>query len=224
MNVRKLVILLILSSFFVSCAGVGISPADLKSPHARGRYVNRIYQMAYADHIRYANLENLKPEAKKLLNTKREILIQLTEPIYGPIIVLNNHIQTGSAITDEMFSALLDRLLLLETGWYTDDSQAQAFKLTPQSVFEKPEQQTEENLDKILTRTAQQAHLLADGPQAQLSGVLVGALLELAKVGIHALRAMIEQRNWDEAQLSEAYQESWTAVQKLDANTLKVLE
>ena len=219
---KKLIAILVTIAFLTACAGMAINPASLKTPHARGAFANNTYAAAYADHSRYASLDKLKPEAKELLNAKRKILIELKSPI-GPLTIFNEYISTGNLISDSMFTALLDRLLLLETGWYTDESQAQVFQLTPQSVFKDPNA-TEESLDAVLRKTAEEASLISAGPSAQISEMLVGLLLELVKTGIHAIRAMIELRGLDEAQLAAKYQESLARVNSLDPNALKILE
>jgi hypothetical protein len=210
--------------FFFSCAGTSINPANLKTPAARTRFVVATYNAAYADHVRFSNLPNLKPEAKKLLNTKRRILIELADPSIGPITMVVDNYENGAPFTDALFNALLDKLLLMETGWYTSDSQAQVFELTPQSVFKDPKAQTEENLDKILKRSAQEAGLISDKPTAQISEILIGTLIELLRAGIHAVRVMLQQRGMDEEQLAADCVKVITTYKTLDPNSLKILE
>jgi len=221
---KKAVSLIIAIALLASCAGMGVSPADLKTPHARGRFVLNIYNAAFADHQRFAELENLKPEAKNLLNDKRKILLELGDPLYGPVTIFINNIETGTPLTDAMFNAILDKLIMLETGWYTSTDQAQVFELKPQNVFKKPEDQTDENLQKILARTVVEAQLVPSGPQAQISEVLIGSLIELARLGIHALRAMLTQRGLDEAQMTVKYNEELARFKSLNLGALKELK
>jgi hypothetical protein len=68
---------------------------------------------------------------------------------------------------------------------------------------------------------------LAEGDStttATASPVITGILIELLRVGIHALRAMLTQRGLDAAQMAEAWQKSWDTFRTLDPTTLVVLE
>jgi len=225
---KKFVVFLMIVVFFiqfVGCAGMNINPADLKTPHARGRFVNAIYIAAYNDHVRYANLENLRPEAKELLNAKRNILIELADPLYGPIPIFNTYIETGEIITDSMFNGLLDRLLLLQMGWYTDPKAYSADGPTPQVFRLVPaKDNTEDQLKTALKNASAQASIISDKPTAQIDPIVIGTLIELLRIGIHAIQTMLQQRNLDETQMAEAYQESLAQFKLLDPTTLKVLE
>jgi len=220
---KKVISLLIVISFLVSCAGMGINPADLKTPAARTRFVVATYNAAYADHVRFSNLPNLKPEAVQLLNTKRRILIELADPALGPITLVVNNYEGGIPFTDSMFNAVLDKLLLMETGWYTDESQAQVFKLTPQNVFKDPASQTEANLDAALTGLSQKAGLLSSEPTAQLSEIMVGSLIELLRAGIHAARILWQQKQMDETAIAADCVKVIAQYKTLDATALKNL-
>ena len=225
---KKLVIFLVLSCFFVNfigCAGMNLNPAELKSDYAKGNFANTLYGDAYADYQKYAALPNLTDQAKELLRIKREIIYNLGEPSYGAIAVLNNMVQTGEPITDEAWNALLGKLLNLETGWYTNDTQyasanPQVFSLDPKAALSKvpEEQRTNENLNKILYRTSIEASLVDGGAKKQ--ALWEGLLLELIRAGIHAVRALLAQRGMDEAQLQEAYNNSYAQFQQLDVNQL----
>lgn len=222
---KKLTVLFIIFVFLAGCVGSQLNPANLKTPHARGRFVNVTYSMAFADYVRYSQLPDLKPSAIKLLNAKRKILIELADPIYGPLTVFNQHIQDGVLITDGMFNALLDRLLLLETGWYTESGQARVdkptvFTLTPQSV--NKQNPTQKDLEDVLKRFASEAGLTAD-LTPQMSEIMLGTLIELLRTGIHALRAMLQQRGWDEEQMAAGYAESYSNFKALDMTALKKL-
>ena len=212
---KKIVATLLTICFFVSCAGMGVSPTDLQTPHARGRFVLMTYVRAFQDHQRFAALPNLTDDAKKLLNAKRDILIAMNQPAIGPIPVFVNYIETGQVITDLVFDAILDQLLLLETGWYTDSKMDKTFMLRPSA------KNTEKELDDAITKAAVEASLVkAD----KFDPIVVGSLIELIRLGIHALRTLLEQRNLDELQMAEAYNVALEQYRSLDMNALVVLE
>jgi len=204
---KKMTVLLVTLMFFMSCAGMGqLNPANLKGNHARARFANIIYNLAFIDYQKYAVLPNLKPEAVELLKAKRKVLANL----YLPISLLNGHAEAG-VITDAMFQALLDRLLDLEMGWYTDPQKMTTLALDPKIK------------DEHLKRAAMDAGLFGE-TSAQIDPIFMGVLLELLKAGIHAVRALLSQRNLDDAAMEEAWKASWAQFQTLDPNTLVVLE
>jgi len=204
---KKIVALILSFVFFMSCAGMSqLNPANLKGNHARARFVNVTYSMAFLDYQKYAALPNLTPEAIQLLKTKRHVIANL----HLPISILNGHAETG-LITDAMFQALLDKLLELEMGWYTDPQKMTTMKLDSKIK------------DSHLKRAAVEAGLVAE-TTAQIDPMFMGVLLELLRAGIHAVRALISQRNLDEAQMKAAWEASWTQFKTLDPNTLIVLE
>ena len=208
--IKKYVIYLVVLCFFVNfvaCAGLsGLNPANLKGNHSRARFINVTYTMAFQDYQTYAKLENLKPEAVQLLKTKRKILANL----HLPISLLNNHAESG-IITDAMFHELLNKLLDLEMGWYTDASQMTTFALNP------------EIKDSHLKRAAVDAGLLC-GTCPQVDPIFVGVLLELLKASIHAIKALLSQRNLDDEAMKAAWETSWAQFKILDPNALVVLE
>ena len=204
---KKVTALLVTLAFFVSCAGlIQMNPANLKGNHARARFINVTYIGAFLDYQKYAALPNLTPEAKNLLKTKRHVLANL----HLPISILNGHAETG-IITDAMFDAMLDKLLELEMGWYTDPQKMTTFALDPKVQ------------DGHLRRAAVEAGLMGD-ISAQVDPIFVGVLLELLKAGIHAIRALLSQRNLDEAQMEEAWRASWTQFQQLDPTQLVTIQ
>ena len=227
---KKLTVLIVTLAFFTGCAGMSqLNPANLEGNHARGNFVNNLYLNAYADYQRYAALPNLTDEAKQLLKVKREIIYNMGEPTYGAVVLLNSQIQTGIPITDAAWNAMLDKLLNLETGWYTEGSQytvpnPQVFKLDPQTVLAKSpqEQRTEENLNRILHRTTIEAQLAKDTPGVQ--AIWEGILLELIRAGVHAVRALIAQRGLDPVQMEAAYNDSYAKFKALDVNQLIVIK
>ena len=212
----KLVTILTLCIFtiVVGCAGLEtMDPSNIKGAHARARFVNVTYQLAFMDYQRFAGLKNLTPEAVELLKSKR-IALAL---IHLPIAVLNGHAETGT-ITDAAFNALLDKLLELETGWYvatakdqTDDqvmSKANTFAMNPTV--------TDDHLMRALIESG-----LIEGNTK--NPMITGVLIELLRMGIHAVRAMLSQRGLDEAQMLEAWQASWDTFKTLNPNNLIVL-
>jgi hypothetical protein len=218
--------------FFASCAGMNqINPAALKGNHARGNFVNKTFLGAWGDYQRYAVLENLTEEAKVLLKQKRAVLKEFVNPLYGPIILFNRSIAGEELITDAAWDAMLDKLVALETGWYvngdayTGKSTAMVQKLDPKVILEKfkPEQQTDAVLNQIIQAEATRAKIRKDtGTEAQ--ALWEGLLIELIRTGIHALRAMLAQRNMTDEQLGTAWTESWTAIQALNAESLVVIQ
>ena len=208
---KKYLSLFLVVAFLISgCAG--LDPRNLKSNHAKANWINNTYIQAFQDHGRYSGLQNLTPEAKTLLNSKRLILIEIADPLYGPVPVFNNYIVTGQIITDAMFNGILDKLLLLETGWYTDTSQMQAFALNPKF--------TDDQIKAELIK----ANILDSAISTQTDPMFMGVLLELIRTGIHAIRAMLAQRGLDEAQMIEAWKGSWASFKSLDPESLVILE
>ena len=204
---KKVTALLVTFMFFAGCAGMGqLNPANLKGNHSRARFVNVTYNMAFLDYQKYAALPNLKPEAIELLKTKRKVLVNL----HLPISLLNNHAESG-IITDAMFQALLDKLLELEMGWYTDPQKMTTLNLDPKIK------------DGHLKRAAVEAGLVGE-TTAQIDPMFMGVLLELLRAGIHAVRALLSQRNLDEAAMAEAWKASWAQFKTLDPNALVALD
>ena len=107
--------------------------------------------------------------------------------LYLPISILNEHAAVGT-ITDAMFNTLLDKLMELETGWWTDTSQAQIFALNAKVT------------DAQIKRAAIQVSLIGE-TSAQVDPIFMGILLELIRNGIHAIRAMLTQKDLDETQI-----------------------
>ena len=212
---KKFVTLLICLSFFVSCAGMNINPADLKGNHARANFVNQTYLMALSDYSYYASLPNLTEDAKQLLRAKRLILVNLIDQFYGPVTLFNRAVEGSELITDAAWNEMLNKLLELETGWYTSNTVESLEKMyaggaEPQMLaLDK-----EKNPDEAIMRVAQQASLVKDGEKSQL--LWEGILLELIRTGIHAIRAMLAQRGMDEAALATAWQTSWGKIQAID--------
>ena len=196
----KLVTIFTLIAFlFVGCALMsGLDPQSLKTPHARSLFVNKTYTMAWEDYQRYAVLENLRPEAVTLLKAKRMILANL----HLPIAVLNGHAEVGN-ITDAMFNELLGKLAGLEEGWYTTSSQAQA------------------NVDRTVVV---ESSIVSSETSAQMDPIFMGILLELLKSGIHAWRAIQQQRHFDAEQLATAWQESFDKFKTLDITQLVTIQ
>ena len=219
MKIKKGMVYLVLLCFFVNFSGCAtldsVNPQSLKSNHARARFVNVTYNLAYQDYQRFAALENLKPEARELLKVKRTVLINM----HLPIAVLNGHAEAGT-ITDAMFNALLDKLMELEMGWYVATEQGESPSATVDKV--RTFQLNPEVKNDHLRRAAIEAGLAQGDIKTTktVSPVVIGALLELLRVGIHAVRAMLTQRNLDEAQMAVAWQESWDTFKTLNPNTL----
>lgn len=225
---KKLFVLFLAITFFASCAGMNLNPAALKGNHARGNFANQTFLAAWNDYQFYAAKGDLlTADAKDLLRAKRTILAEMVNPLYGPIIRFNSLVAGGELIDDAVWNAMLEKLLMLDQGWYTKaemytgEETAQVFELTPQSVFKNPEQQTKENLDKVLNATAVEANLKQE---IESQAIWEGILLELIRTGIHALRAMLAQKGLDEAALAVKWQESWAKIQTLDPVALIVIE
>jgi hypothetical protein len=206
---KKVVALLIASCFlFSSCAGLLINPEALEAPKARAKFINTTYDLAFKDHQRFAALPNLRTEAKTLLNTKRTMLIHM-----NPFIATyNGYVETGVAPTDVMFDELLGYLANLESGWYTDTSQAKSFTIDPEIT------------DAQLRRALTEAQILEKSTSAQMDPMFMGMLIELMRTGIHALRAMLAQRGLTEEQMSAAWQTSYDNFRTLDPHMLPILQ
>lgn len=223
---KKFLLVFIAIMFFISCATTGTLSTSVTTPKARARFVMVTYTAAFNDYVRFSVMPNLRDEAKELLNTKRQILININDPAVGiPFYV--HMVETGQPFTDAAFNALLDKLTLLETGWYVNDKQyisenPTKFTLTPQETLKgiKAEQRTKENLAKAIIVTAGRADLITLKKGVKLSGVLVGGLIELIRLGIHAYQALITQQNLTPEALEASYQEALTAYRALDMSKL----
>ena len=228
---KKLFVLFICVVFLFSCAGMSeLNPVNIKGNHARGNWVNRTFLAAWVDYQFYAGKPNLTEAAKELLKTKRIILKNFIDPVYGPINIFNSAINEGVVVTDQMWTAMLDKLLELESGWYTTGEMYTgevnpiAYSLDPKRVLEKaPEdQRTDENLNKILKSESINASVIKDGMTVTgaKEQIATGIIIELLRTGIHCLRVLLQQRGKTEEELTVLYRESWERIQQLDANTL----
>jgi hypothetical protein len=198
---KKITSILMVALFFIaSCASM--NPANLETPHARARFVNVTYVAAYNDHVRITQMENLTPEAMELMNTKREILMVLQ----APISILNGYVATGN-VPDALYEELLQMLLELETGWYT---QAQIQK-----------DALDEALMKLIRDAGIMDEVVARNAEAQMDPIFLGVLIELLRTGVHALRAMLSQRNLDAVQMKTAWEESLAQFRAADPTLLK---
>ena len=212
---KKFVTLLICLSFFVSCAGLNINPADLKGAHAQANFVNQTYLMALSDYSYYARLPNLTEEAKQLLRTKRIVLVSMIDQFYGSVVIFNRAVEGGALITEAGWNEMLNKLLELETGWYTSNTVESLEGMYIGSAEPKMlALDKEKNPDEAIMKLAQQASLVKEGERSQL--LWEGILLELIRTGIHSIRALLAQRGMDEAALADAWQTSWGKIQAID--------
>lgn len=227
---KKMTVILVTLMFFVGCASMGqLNPTtSLTTPKARARFVMVTYIGAYNDYIRFSAIPNLRDEAKDMLNKKRKLLLNVNDPIVGiPFYV--NLVETGQPLTDAAFNALLDKLTLLEMDWYVNDKQYTSenptrFVLTPQQALGNalPEQKTDENLRRGIIGASSNARLISIKKGEKISGVLVGGLIELIRLGIHAYQALLTQQNLTPEQLEAKYQEALIAYRALDMSKLAV--
>jgi hypothetical protein len=201
----KIVSIFVLIIFtIVACVGLsGLDPQNLRMPHARARFINVTYTMAFADYQRFAVLENLKPEAITLLKAKRTIMVNLNLPI----AIFNGHAETGT-ITDALFNELLHKLTEMETGWYTEQSMGAATDTALRLLIYKA---------GLKEETITEQTIMGDP-------IFMGILIELIRTGIHAYRALMSQRDLDAAQMEQAWRTSYDdfkALNVLDLVTIK---
>jgi hypothetical protein len=194
---KKLLIVSLAVMFFGCSILSGMDPQSLKTPHARANFINVTYTLAFADYQRFASMPNLNPQAKVLLNAKRAILARL----YIPVSLFNGHAETGT-ITDAMFNELLNKLMDLEQNWYT-----QSMAVT----------------DGDVRKMAVEAGLIGE-TSAQMDPIFIGVLLELLRNGIHAYRAIQQQKHLDAIQMEAAWRDSLAKFQALDVNGLIVIQ
>ena len=222
MQKKTLLVVSVLVTFMLlACLGMQeMDPTNLKGTHAKARFINVTYTLAWQDYQRFASLENLKPEAVELLKTKRVVLLALHKPVFD----MNGGeedvgIQALSAVA---FNLFLDKLMGLEMGWYVATEQDQ----TPTEIMAAARTINVTAKNDVLRRAIIEAGLAEGDTQttATLSPAVTGLLIELLRVGIHAVRAMLTQRGLDEAQMTAAWQASWDAVKTLDPNSLVVLQ
>lgn len=206
MNLFKGVALLTLFFFsitFIGCAG--LNPYEIESDHGKAAFANKIYTSAFHDYNRIAKLEGLKPEVLTMLKAKRLILVELKDPMYGPVTLINQKVELGEYITDSFYVGLLDKLLELEAGWYT--------------------YQTKNITDNELMAMAIESDLapVYDKDSAVKSTAIWPVLLELLKIGIHAFRAMMSQRGLNEEEMEQEWIKSKEIYDSLNVNDLVVL-
>ena len=211
---KSIIATILAVAFLTSCATMGLDPADIEGNHARARFITYTYNAAYTDYQMQAALPNLRPEAIEVLKAKRALLFHMSDPIYGPVAIFNNWTATGQVITDTMFEGVLLKLLELETGFYTDAAKMQTFTLKGQGGAEVQ--------DAHLKRAIAEAGLA--GPEGAKNPAFIISMIELLRVGIHAIRAILSQRNLDEAQMIESWQAEYDIFKTLDRNALIVLE
>jgi len=220
---KKLIVSIMAIVFLVSCAGWGLNPANLKDDHARGNFVNKTFLMALADYSYYAKLPNLTDEAKVLLRAKREILVQMLDPFYGPVVLFNRAVVGGELITEEGWMAMLDKLLTLETGWYTGSSKAETIQMyTGEAAPQTFNLDKVKNPDSLIVQAGQQASIIKSEYRTQ--AIWEGLLFELIRTGIHAIRALLAQKGMDEAQLAAAWAESWAQIQAITPESIVVVQ
>jgi hypothetical protein len=220
MKVKKVLVLLVLTCFFVNILGCAalqsMDPTNIKGNHARAGFVNKVFIGAFNDHVRYSNLSPLRSEAIDLLNAKREVLIGLKIPVS----LFNGYVVEGK-ITDAAYHELLNLLLDLEMGWYTEPGQAIQsptlalkfnIKVTPES-------------EAAIRKALEEAGLLEPAIKAAYSATFIDPIIiiELIRIGIHALNAVVSQRGYDEVQMKAAWELSFATFNKLDPSTLKKL-
>lgn len=193
---RKLVsVLMAIMFFMVGCAAM--NPHNLKSPYARANFVNNTYISIWNDYNKIASLENLKPEVKPVLEAKRILIVNLKLPIS----LLNGFAESGT-MSDAMYNELLNRLLDLETGWYTN-----------QSV----------RSDELIRKAIEEGGIVSE-TSTQVNPVFIGVLIELLKTGLHAWNAILKQAGYDEAQMQVAWGESRARFNALNISDLVVVK
>jgi hypothetical protein len=101
-----------------------------------------------------------------------------------------------------MFNELLNKLMDLEQNWYT------------QSVAVGGED---------VRKMAVEAGLIGE-TSAQMDPIFIGVLLELLRNGIHAYRAIQQQKHLDAIQMEAAWRDSLAKFQALDVNGLIVIQ